>query len=53
MQMMKFKKNLLLWNYFSKTLLINDPYVAPFFMNRERRPVSKMATITKNRNFFK
>jgi hypothetical protein len=32
----------------------NDPWVAPF-QNcvRQRRPVSKMAAITKNRNFFK
>ena len=32
----------------------NDPYVIPF-QNcfRQRRPVSKMAAITKHRNFFK
>ena len=32
----------------------NDPWVVPF-QNwvHQRRPVSKMATITKNRNFFK
>ena len=32
----------------------NDPWVVPF-QNcvRQRRPVSKMAAITKNRNFFK
>ena len=32
----------------------NDPWVVPF-QNcvRQRRPLSKMATITKNRNFFK
>jgi hypothetical protein len=32
----------------------NDPWVVPFHnCVRQRRPVSKMATITKNRNFFK
>ena len=31
-----------------------DPWVVPFQKYvRQRRPVSKMATITKNRNFFK
>jgi hypothetical protein len=32
----------------------NDPWVVPF-QNcvRQRRPVSKMATMTKNINFFK
>ena len=53
---MKFKKNLLLWNYWAnlnQTLLkwsLGGPlskYV------RQRRPVSKMAAITKKRNFFK
>ena len=38
----------------STKLCWNDPWVVPF-QNcvRQRRPVSKMATITKNRNFFK
>jgi hypothetical protein len=38
----------------STKLCRNDPWVV-FFQNcvRQRRPVSKMATITKNRNFFK
>ena len=38
----------------STNLCWNDPWVAPF-QNcvRQRRPVSKMAAITKNRNFFK
>ena len=38
----------------STKLCCNDPYVVPF-QNciRQRRPVSKMAAITKNRNFFK
>ena len=38
----------------STKLCWNDPEVVPF-QNcvRERRPVSKMAAITKNRNFFK
>ena len=38
----------------STKLCWNDPYVVPF-QNcvRQRRPVSKMAAITKNRNFFK
>ena len=38
----------------SSKLCWNDPWVVPF-QNcvRQRRPVSKMATITKNRNFFK
>ena len=52
------------WNlkkFFSETtepistkLCWNDRWVVPF-QNcvRQRRPVSKMATITKNRNFFK
>ena len=32
----------------------NDPWVVPFqICVRQRRPVSKMAAITKNRNFFK
>ena len=31
-----------------------DPWVVPFqICVRQRRPVSKMAAITKNRNFFK
>ena len=31
----------------------NDPWVVPFQnVVRQRRPVSKMATITKNRIFF-
>ena len=38
----------------STKLCWNDPYVVPF-QNcvRQRRPVSKMATITKNRHFLK
>jgi hypothetical protein len=38
----------------STKLCWNDPYVVPF-QNciRQRRPVSKMAAITKNRNFLK
>ena len=38
----------------STKLCWNDPYVVPF-QNcvRQCRPVSKMAAITKNRNFFK
>ena len=38
----------------STKLCWNDPWVAPF-QNcvRQRRPVSKMAAITKNINFFK
>ena len=38
----------------STKLCWNDPWVVPF-QNcvRQRRHVSKMATITKNRNFFK
>ena len=38
----------------STKLCWNDPWVVPF-QNcvRQRRPVSKMATMTKNRNFFK
>ena len=38
----------------STKLCWNDPQVVPF-QNcvRQRRPVSKMAAITKNRNFFK
>jgi hypothetical protein len=32
----------------------NDPWVVPFqICVRQRRPLSKMAAITKNRNFFK
>ena len=53
---MKLKKNLLLWNYQANLNQIcwNDPWVVPF-QNcvRQRRPVSKKAAITKNRNFFK
>jgi uncharacterized Fe-S cluster-containing radical SAM superfamily enzyme len=38
----------------STTLCWNDPYVVPFqSCVRQRRSVSKMAAITKNRNFFK
>ena len=53
---MKLKKNLLLWNYWAnlnQTLLkwsLGGPLSKCV---RQRRPVSKMATITKNRNFFK
>ena len=38
----------------STKLCWNDPWVVPF-QNcvRQRRPVSKMAAMTKNRNFFK
>ena len=38
----------------STKLCWNDPLVVPF-QNcvRQRRPLSKMAAITKNRNFFK
>ena len=52
---MKFKKNLL-WNYWAnlnQTLLkwsLGDPLSK---MCPSARPVSKMAAITKNRNFFK
>ena len=53
---MKFKKILLLWNYLANLNQIcwNDPWVVPF-QNcvRQHRLVSKMAAITKNRNFFK
>ena len=53
---MKFKKNLLLWNYWANLnqTLLKWHWVVPF-QNcvRQRRPVSKMAAITKNRNFFK
>jgi hypothetical protein len=38
----------------STKLCWNDPWVAPFQTYvRQHRLVSKMATITKNRNFFK
>jgi hypothetical protein len=53
---MKLKKILQLWNYWAnlnQTLLkwsLGSP-LSKFV--RQRRPVSKMATITKNRNFFK
>ena len=53
---MKLKKNLLLWNYepISTKLCWNDPWVVPFEnCVRQRRPVSKMATITKTKDFFK
>ena len=38
----------------STKLCWNDPWVVPF-QNcvRQRRPLTKMAAITKNRNFFK
>ena len=38
----------------STKLCLNDPWVVPF-QNcvRQRRPLSKMAAMTKNRNFFK
>jgi hypothetical protein len=38
----------------STKLCANDPWVVPF-QNcvRQRRPVTKMTAITKNRNFFK
>ena len=53
---MKFKKNLLLWKYWAnlnQTLLkwsLGGPLSK---LCRQRRSVSKMAAITKNRNFFK
>ena len=53
---MKLKKNLLLWNYWAnlnQTLLkwsLGGPLSKCV---RQRRPVSKMAAMTKNRNFFK
>jgi hypothetical protein len=38
----------------STKLCRNDPWVVPFQnCGRQYRPVSKMAAITKNRNFFK
>ena len=38
----------------STKLCWNDPWVIPFqICVRQRRAVSKMAAITKNRNFFK
>ena len=38
----------------STKLCWNDPWVVPFQSYvRQHRPVSKMAAITKNRNFFK
>ena len=38
----------------STKLCWNDPWVVLFqYCVRQRRPVSKMAAITKNRNFFK
>jgi hypothetical protein len=38
----------------STKLCWNDPWVVPFqICVRQRRPVSKMAAMTKNRNFFK
>ena len=53
---MKFLKNLSseTTEPISTKLCWNDPWVVPF-QNcvRQRRPVSKMAAITKNRNFFK
>ena len=37
----------------STKLCWNDPWVVPFqICVRQRRPISKMAAITKNRNFF-
>ena len=50
------KKNLLLWNYFANLnqTLLKWSLVGPFSnCVRQRRPVCKMAAITKNRNFFK
>ena len=54
---MKFKKKIFsseTTEPISTKLCWNDPWVVPF-QNcvRQCRPVSKMATITKNRNFFK
>ena len=38
----------------STKLCWNDPWVIPFqICVRQRRPVSKMAAMTKDRNFFK
>jgi hypothetical protein len=38
----------------STKLCSNDPWVVPFQNGvRQRRPVSTMAAMTKNRNFFK
>ena len=53
---MKFKKNLLLWNYWANLnqTLLNWSLGGPLSnCVRYFRPVSKMAAITKNRNFFK
>jgi hypothetical protein len=53
---MKLKKNLLLWNYLANLnqTLLKGSLGGPLSKYvRQRRPVSKMATITKNRNFFK
>ena len=53
---MKFKKNLLLWNYWANLnqTLLKWFLGVPFqICVRQHRPVSKMAAITKNRNFFK
>ena len=50
------KKNLLLWNYWANLnqILLKWSLGGPF-QNcvRQRRSVSNMAAITKNRNFFK
>ena len=50
------KRNLLLWNYWANLnqILLKWSLGGPF-QNcvRQRRSVSKMAAITKNRNFFK
>ena len=37
----------------STKLCWNDPWVVPFQIVCQCRPVSNMATMTKNRNFFK
>ena len=53
---MKLKKNLLLWNHWAnlKQTLLKWSLDGPLSnCVRQRRPVSKMAAITKNRNFFK
>ena len=53
---MKLKKSLLLWNYWANLnqALVKWSLGGPF-QNcvRKSRPVSKMAAITKNINFFK
>ena len=53
---MKLKKILLLWNYWANLnqALLKWSLGGPLLnCVRQRRPVSKMATMTKNENFFK